>query len=290
MTMRPGSTVPVSVWKVDHSVAQRRRDWLATEEPLEIRLLAAAERESLAVTMRTPGNDFELAAGFLFSEGVIAHRQDIEAISYCTDPDEDPEQLYNIVNVRLRAGQLPDLAHLDRHFYTASACGICGKATLDALRLRSQPSIDAGPQVESTMLEALPGKLRQAQGIFEKTGGLHAAALFTPEGALVAHREDIGRHNALDKLIGWALLEARLPLREGIVLVSGRASYEILQKCAVAGVPVVCAISAPSSLAVQAASEFGITLVGFLRGRRFNIYSGKQRLSLMASEADPQTA
>ncbi len=257
---------------------------------MEIRLLAAGDRESLAVTMRTPGNDFELAAGFLFSEGIIEAREEIEAISYCTDPDEDPEQLYNIVNVRLRAGQLPDLTQLDRHFYTASACGICGKATLDALKLRSQPSIGAGPQVISSILEALPGKLRKAQGIFEKTGGLHAAALFTAQGDLLAQREDIGRHNALDKLIGWSLLQDRLPLHERIVLVSGRASYEILQKCAVAGVPVVCAISAPSSLAVQAAQEFGITLVGFLRGRRFNIYNGKQRLSLVASEADPQTA
>ena len=276
---RAGSQTPVRVWAADGDELRERPDALATEEPLEIRLVAAGNRQSVAVTMRTPGADFELAAGFLFGEGVIANRQQIRRITYCVDPDVDPTQRYNIVNVELRGAELPDLAALERHFYTTSACGVCGKATLEALRLRGFPTMSGGPTVARDLLRDLPTRLAAAQGVFRATGGLHAAALFDASGQLLAVREDVGRHNALDKLVGWALLEGRLPLAEHIVLVSGRASYELVQKCLAAGVPILCAVSAPSSLAVAVAESFGMTLVGFLRGQRFNVYSCLERIN-----------
>jgi FdhD protein len=257
-----------------------RPDALATEEPMEIRLLAGPTKQTVAVTMRTPGADFELAAGFLYGEGIVTSPEDILKISYCVDPDIDAEQQYNIVNVELRAGREFDLRPLERHFYTTSACGVCGKASLEQLELRGCPVIPPGPEVPAETIYALPETLREAQGLFEATGGLHAAALFDREGELLALREDVGRHNATDKLLGWALLEGRLPLSEHIVMVSGRSSFEIMQKCLTAGVPVVCAISAPSSLAVDVAREFGMTLVGFLRGGRFNVYAGAERIEL----------
>jgi FdhD protein len=200
-------------------------------------------------------------------------------MSYCTDPDVDGEQRFNIVNVALAAHVAVDLAPLERHFLTTSACGVCGKASLDALRLRSAPLAGDGPRVDRATLTALPERLRSAQGLFEVTGGLHAAGLFDAAGTLVALREDVGRHNAVDKLLGWALMDGRLPLSDSIVLVSGRASYEILQKCLAASVPVVCSVSAPSSLAVSLAEQFGMTLVGFLRGERFNVYAGATRVA-----------
>jgi FdhD protein len=245
---------------------------------MEIRLITGGTSQTVAVTMRTPGADFELAAGFLYGEGIVSSREEIKKISYCVDADVDAEQQYNIVNVELRGGRDYDLRSLDRHFYTTSACGVCGKASLEQLELRSCPVIPPGPKVAPETIYALPEKLREAQGLFEATGGLHAAALFDKEGELVALREDVGRHNATDKLVGWALLEGRLPLSDHVVMVSGRSSFEILQKCLTAGVPVVCAISAPSSLAVDVARQFGMTLIGFLRGRRFNIYSGHERV------------
>ena len=257
-----------------------RPDVLATEEPMEIRLLAGDTKQTVAVTMRTPGADFELAAGFLYGEGIIDSPEDILKISYCVDSDLDAEQQYNIVNVELRGGREFDLRPLERHFYTTSACGVCGKASLEQLELRGCPIMPAGPEVKAETINTLPEKLREAQGLFDATGGLHAAALFNSEGELLALREDVGRHNATDKLVGWALLEGRLPLTDHIVMVSGRSSFEILQKCLTAGVPVVCAISAPSSLAVDVAKQFGMTLVGFLRGGRFNIYSGSERIEL----------
>lgn len=275
---RPTSQTPVRVWAVDATGARERPDSLATEEPLEIRLRAGSARTSVAVTMRTPGADFELAVGFLYGEGVITSRDEIRRISYCVDPDIDPEQRYNVVNVDLRAPTLPDLGALDRHFYTSSACGVCGKASLAALHVRGCPSLDAGPLVTPDFLRGLPDKLTAAQGIFRATGGLHAAALFDVSGQVIAVREDVGRHNALDKLIGWAVLQGRVPLSQHIVLVSGRASYELVQKCVAAGVPLLCAVSAPSSLAVTIASEFHMTLVGFLRGDRFNIYTRPERV------------
>jgi FdhD protein len=243
---------------------------------MEIRLISGGQRQTVAVTMRTPGADFELAAGFLCGEGIISSPDELKRISYCVDTDA--EQLYNIVNVELRGGVDYDPRSLERHFYTSSAGGGCGKATLEQLELRGCPVIPPGPEIAAETIYSLPNKLREAQGLFEVTGGLHAAALFDAEGNLVALKEDVGRHNATDKLVGWALLEGRLPLSNHIVMVSGRSSFEIVQKCLVAGVPIVCAISAPSSLAVDVARGFGMTLVGFLRGNKFNVYAGSQRI------------
>src|ERR687890_735407 len=257
-----------------------RPDTLATEEPMEIRLISGGERQTVAVTMRTPGADFELAAGFLYGEGIVKGSDDITRISYCVDADLDAAQQYNIVNVELRGGREYDLRPLERHFYTTSACGVCGKASLEQLELRGCPVIPPGPEVAPEKIYALPKKLREEQGLFDATGGLHAAALFDREGELVALREDVGRHNATDKLVGWALLEGRLPLSDHIVMVSGRSSFEILQKCLTAGVPIVCAISAPSSLAVDVARQFDMTLVGFLREGKFNVYAGFERVRI----------
>jgi len=248
-----------------------RKDVVVTEEPMEIRLVATQERQSIAITMRTPGNDFELAAGFLFAEGVIQNKNDIRALSYCVDKDIDEEQRYNIINVYLNSKTLPDIPSLERHFFTTSACGICGKASLDALELRGLEPLNPIP-IKPEVLTSLPDKLRKAQGLFEQTGGLHAAALFNQEGDLLAIREDVGRHNALDKLIGWAVLEDKLPLNDKILLLSGRSSYELVQKSLSAGIPLLCSVSAPSSLAVDLARRFNMTLVGFLRGESFNLY------------------
>jgi len=276
---RRSSKTRMRVRVVEDGKMRVRPDTLATEEPMEIRLLADGTRQTVAVTMRTPGADFELAAGFLYGEGIVTGPDDIAKISYCVDPDLDAAQQYNIVNVELRGGTEYDLRPLERHFYTTSACGVCGKASLEQLELRGCPVVGPGPEVSAETIYSLPEKLREAQGLFDATGGLHAAALFDEEGNLVALREDVGRHNATDKLVGWALLEGRLPLSGHIVMVSGRSSFEILQKCLTAGVPFVCAISAPSSLAVDVAREFGMTLVGFLRGRRFNVYAGHERVA-----------
>jgi FdhD protein len=251
---------------------------VATEEPLEIRLSIAGASRTIAITMRTPGADFELAVGFLFGEGVIARREQIVGISYCRDDNLPEEQLYNIVIVELDPSTRPDLRPLERHFFTSSACGVCGKASLDALELRGIPSASAGPILDPATIGALPDRLRADQGVFDSTGGLHAAGLFDRAGDVVTVREDVGRHNAVDKLIGWALLEDRLPLADGTVMVSGRSSYEIVQKCLAAGVPIVCSVSAPSSLAVDVAHRFGMTLVGFVRGPRFNVYAGAERI------------
>ncbi|MBW4683150.1 MAG: formate dehydrogenase accessory sulfurtransferase FdhD [Microcoleus vaginatus WJT46-NPBG5] len=278
MKATPGSKTKTQVWVVENGQVQSRSDRLATEEPLEIRLIVAGMRRTIAITMRTPGNDFELAAGFLYSEGVINSRQDIHRMTHCTDPGVDIENHDNIVNVELAGNVCPDLVSLERHFYTTSACGVCGKTSLEALRLQRSPVITEGPAVSTEIFYSLPEKLRNAQRVFATTGGLHAAALFDTEGKLLALREDVGRHNALDKLIGWAILGDYLPLSSNIVMVSGRTSFEILQKCLVASVPIVCAVSAPSSLAVALAQEFGITLIGFLRGERFNVYSGIERI------------
>jgi FdhD protein len=278
--VRRGSKTKTRVRVVEDGRVRMRPDTLATEEPMEIRLLVGQTTQTVAVTMRTPGADFELAAGFLYSEGIVDSPEDVKKISYCVDSDLDAEQRYNIVNVELRGGREFNLRPLERHFYTTSACGVCGKASLEQLDLRGCPVMTAGPEVSAEVLTTLPEKLREVQGIFDATGGLHAAALFDEEGELLALREDVGRHNATDKLVGWALLEDRLPLTDHIVLVSGRSSFEILQKCLTAGVPFVCAISAPSSLAVDVAREFGMTLVGFLRGGRFNVYAGSDRIRL----------
>lgn len=264
-------------------------DSIATEEPLEIRLVMRGERRSVAVTMRTPGADFELAAGFLFSEGVVEHRDDVRRISYCLDEGLGAEQQFNIVNVELRPGQPVDLAPLERHFSVTSACGVCGKATLEALRMRglapATPGLGRGGQTLAPgVLGSLPGKLREAQEVFRTTGGVHASGLFTPGGELLALREDVGRHNAMDKLVGWALLQGRVPLVGHVVMVSGRSSFELVQKALAAGVSALCSVSAPSSLAVELAREFGLTLVGFLRDGRFKVYSGIERVGTGATE------
>jgi FdhD protein len=273
---RPGLTTPAAVLALEREHRRELIDDLATEEPLEIRLAAGGQTRSLAVTMRTPGNDFELAAGFLFSEGVISARDDIVGIAYCVDPSIDAQQRYNIVTVEL-AGDMPALERLERHFTVNSSCGVCGKASIEALKVRAQPIADQ-LQVSYDFVAELPDKMRSAQRIFASTGGLHASALFDKRGNLLALREDVGRHNALDKIIGWALLNDRLPLRECVVLVSGRASYELLQKSVTAGIPIVCAVSAPSSLAVETARAFNVTLCGFVRGSKCNVYSAPERI------------
>lgn len=257
-----------------------RSDYLATEEPLEIRLVAGGGRQTLAVTMRTPGADFELAVGFLFAEGIVARREDVRRVTYCTDREVGAHQRYNIVTVELAGGVTPDLRALERHFFVSSACGVCGKAALDQLERRGCRGVTGGPQISPEVLYGLPERLRAAQGVFESTGGLHAAGLFSTTGDLVAVREDVGRHNALDKLVGWAVMQGKAQLDDGILLVSGRSSYEILQKAITAGLPMVCGISAPSSLAVDLAQRFGVTLVGFLRDRRCNVYAHPERLLL----------
>jgi FdhD protein len=239
--------------------------------------------------MRTPGADFELAAGFLFGEGVIRDREEIESITFCEDPGVDDTRRFNIVNVDLRTAVLPDLDGLQRHFHTTSACGVCGKTSVDALRFTAPAPIPAGPELRPETLTGLPAKLRSAQGLFSTTGGLHAAGLFDATGELLAVREDIGRHNAVDKVVGWAFLGGRLPLSACILMVSGRSSFEILQKAVMAGVPVVCAVSAPSTLAVSVAREFGVTLIGFLRDERFNVYTGWERLEV-AMRAEEHSA
>jgi FdhD protein len=275
---RTGKT-GVRLWRAGPEGVEEHPDHVATEEPLEIRLVCSGRTRNVAVTMRTPGADAELALGFLFAEGVIARREQVVRAGPCTEPSGGATGCDNIVEVELAEGvPEPELAGLDRHFFSTSACGVCGKAGLDALRLRVPAAIPAGPAVAAEVLSTLPDRLREAQGLFDSTGGLHAAALFDAQGGFLAAREDVGRHNALDKLLGWAFLEDRLPLHDHVVMVSGRSSYEILQKCLVAGVPVICAVSAPSSLAVELAERFGITLVGFLRGDRFNVYSGAERI------------
>jgi FdhD protein len=263
------------------AVARVRDDVLAVEEPLEIRLYLGDGHPyiQVAVTMRTPGRDFELAAGFLYTEGILQDCAQVERINYCADRGLEDEQRYNIVNVMLRPGTSVDADRLRRNFYSSSSCGVCGKASLEAVRVRGVPPIaDEGFSVDGETFARLGEALRDAQSVFNKTGGLHAAALFDAGGRLASIREDVGRHNAVDKLVGHAFLEHRLPLTQHLLMVSGRTSFEIMQKAAVARIPLVAAISAPSSLACDAARTFGMTLVGFVRGDRFTVYAGAHRI------------
>ncbi|MFN2448228.1 MAG: formate dehydrogenase accessory sulfurtransferase FdhD [Candidatus Baltobacteraceae bacterium] len=276
---RPGLTTAARITRYDGATMRDAVDDLATEEPLEIRLLAGGQTKRAALTMRTPGADFELAAGFLLGEGVIAAADDVASITYCLDPDVQADQRYNILSVSLKRGAMPDLERLERHFSAGSACGVCGKATIESLRVRA-PRIRASTIVPTAVIASLGPVMRQAQRVFSSTGGLHAAALFDAGGQLLVLREDVGRHNAVDKVVGWALLNGKFPLAETILLVSGRASYELVQKSIVARIPVLCAVSAPSSLAVQLAREFDLTLLGFVRGERANIYSGAERIGV----------
>ncbi len=268
------SSSQVRITTFEAGVKLERADVLAVEEPLEIRVKIKDRLETISVTMRTPGHDFDLAIGYLLSEDVIQSRDDLKKVSR---PDDLEKALRgNVVEVEFQPGLEPDLDGLKRLHATSSACGVCGTANLEALHARLKP-ITSSLRVTSGTVCALPEKLRAAQGIFEATGGLHASALFNPDGTLLAVREDIGRHNALDKLVGYALLED-LPLENSVVLVSGRAGFEIAQKCVAARVPILCAVGAPSSLAVDLALEFDLTLIGFLRGERFNVYSGLERI------------
>jgi len=290
---RPVGQVPAEVVRYRGGESGSEGDVVAAEEPLEIRLLTTSEsgetaERTVALTMRTPGHDEELAAGFLYAERVISGPGDVTRLTDCPDDAGDDgagdgeesraTACANKIWVELAPGLEPDLAPLDRHFFTTSACGVCGKAGLESLHTSGYRPLPGGLTVDRRVLAALPQRLRAEQGIFDATGGLHAAALFNAEGELLAVREDVGRHNALDKLVGWAMLAGRLPLTDGIVLVSGRSSYELLQKCLAAGAPMICSVSAPSSLAVQLANTFHLTLVGFLRGDRFNVYAAPERV------------
>ncbi len=273
---RPGPTVKKTPFVISGDDARPRSDVLVAEEPLEIRLSTHGVEHPISVTMRTPGNDFELAVGFLYTEGVIGGRDDVDQVRYCVGGPV--EQQFNIVTVALRPGVTFDLESVKRNFYTTSSCGICGKASLEAIAVKGAPNVPAGPTVDAKVLGGLPEQLRKGQKIFERTGGLHAAGLFEPDGTVVAVREDVGRHNAVDKLIGWLVMEGKIPAGERIMLVSGRASFEIMQKALAAGIPIVAAVSAPSSLAVATAEEFGMTLAGFVRGDSLNVYAGAQRV------------
>ena len=256
-------------------------DLVTTEEPMEIELVHTDGKHwretSLAVTMRTPGDDFELAAGFLFTEGVITAKEDIELIEHC--PLHGSEQEYNVVKVRLREGVRFEEERLHRHFYPTSSCGVCGKTSLEAVRSQFPPlPAWEGAKVSTAVLHGIPAKLREGQATFAKTGGLHAAAMFTASGDRVVIREDVGRHNALDKILGERFMAGKLPLHEAIVAVSGRASFELIQKSLAAGAPILAAMGAASSLAVDLSNEYGMTLIGFLRPEGFTVYSGTDRV------------
>lgn len=263
----------VSQW--DDGNVERKDDYLAAEEPLEIRI----GDQPLSVTMRTPGHDLELAAGFLFTEGLIQNREQLIAILNIEPVAEDGLKRGNVVQAELVEEAKPDFARLRRHFFASSSCGICGKASIDAVRSRLLTAPNPDFRVEAELLTTLPNVLRASQDVFQRTGGQHAAALFDSSGGVLVIREDIGRHNAVDKVIGWALFDHRVPLENSVLLVSGRGGFEIVQKALVAGVPVLASVSAPSSLAVQLARELRMTLVGFLRGQRFVIYSGEERIA-----------
>lgn len=259
-----------------------RIDTLTVEEPLEIRL----NGKPLSITMRTPGHDFELALGFLVSEGVIGAADDVVGVAYCPGATRDGSNTYNVLDVVLSPDVVVSEFSLDRNVYTSSSCGVCGKTSLDAVRTVARWRVDDDPvQVDRDTVTALPDLLREAQRVFDRTGGLHAAGLFTVDGALLCIREDVGRHNAVDKLVGWALREGRLPLRGSVLLVSGRASFELAQKTVMAGIPVLAAVSAPSSLAVELAEETGLTVIGFLRGTSMNVYAGEHRLRRQNADA-----
>lgn len=267
----------------DDGAVRAQQDYLVGEEPLEIRVGG----HPLSVTMRTPGDDLDLAAGFLFTEGLILRREQISSIEHATECK--PTERGNIVDVNVSADVALDPEKMRRNFFAASSCGICGKASIDRVRARGLRPLKAAFRVDPEVICRLPEALRARQQIFGRTGGLHAAGAFGATGEPIVEREDIGRHNAVDKIVGWALREGKLPLSECVLMVSGRGGFEIVQKAAMAGVPVVASVSACSSLAVQFAREMGMTLIGFLRDRRFVVYSGSERLG-MAAEAASQPA
>lgn len=261
----PRSILTVPVRKFGRMAAIEEQDLLAVEEPLQIR----AGARDVAVTMRTPGHDAELAAGFLFTEGLVRRACDIAYIK-CSA---------NTADVTLAEGAVIDLDGSERNFYMTSSCGVCGKASIDALENAGCTTLPPGiSKIDDRLIRSLPAKLREAQTVFNRTGGLHASGLFSAEGRLIVLREDVGRHNAVDKLVGRALLDGRLPLNDCVLMLSGRTSFELVQKAVMAGIPVLAAVGAPSSLAVKTALRFGLTLIGFLRDDRFNVYSGTERI------------
>jgi len=273
----------VDISRVSDSLKRSLTDHVAVEEPLEIRLGFSTPEgratRSISITMRTPGHDDELAAGFLYTESIVQQAGDIASIDACGPPAADTGN-HNVIRVELSPEVNVDLGRLQRHFYTTSSCGVCGKASLDALRAVGAEAMDAdGPVFAENVLTKVPGRLRVAQDTFDKTGGLHAAAVFDTDGNLITAMEDIGRHNAVDKVVGFLLRNGKLPGSDYGLVVSGRASFELMQKAAIAGIPLLAAVSAPSSLAVQVAREFNMTLIGFLRGNTFNIYSGAERIT-----------
>jgi len=256
------------------------RDALAIEEPLEIRLgfyeNGKPQHKAISITMRTPGNDFELAAGFLFTEGIVSDKNQISSIKHCGKPG----QPQNTVRVDLQNGVAVNLKKIERNFYTTSSCGVCGKSSIEALETGAKRIEQNNfPQISPETIHRLPEKLRGSQKVFDQTGGLHAAALFDASGNLIASREDVGRHNAVDKLVGARVLAGEIPLPDKILFLSGRASFELVQKALMAQIPVIAAVGAPSSLAVEAAKEFGVTLLGFVRENRFNVYTGLERIA-----------
>jgi FdhD protein len=266
-------TVPVQ--KIEGQSSTSLQDLLAVEEPLEIRL---GDR-TVAITMRTPGNDFDLAAGFLFTEGILAGANQVREIRWSKTTASNSRQAGNSVTVELNAGVEVDFERLERHFYTTSSCGVCGKASIQALEMQGCPVLPRdAPRVEYAVVHGLPEALRHQQAVFDRTGGLHAAALFDAQGRLELLREDVGRHNAVDKVIGAEMLRGHTPLNGKLLLVSGRASFELVQKALMAGIPILAAVGAPSSLAVETAQRFNMTLAGFVRDGRFNIYSGASRI------------
>ncbi len=278
--------VPTSEWTVHerHGGALRARsDRLAVEEPLEIRIASrpapgmASPRSTLSVTMRTPGHDFELVAGFLLSEGVVSGAGDLRTIAYCLDRDVEPDQRYNVVTAELDGE--PRRAVPERNVVTSSACGVCGSASIESVTRRDHPRLGDGPSVGPALLARMPDLLASGQRGFAQTGGLHGAALVSASGDVLALREDVGRHNAVDKVVGWALLEGRLPLEDVALVVSGRISFEIVQKALQAGIAFVAAVSAATSLAARLAAETGMTLVGFVRGERCTVYAGRGRIA-----------
>lgn len=276
-----------AITRVNRETSELSEDLLASEEPMEIRVSFGEEgnrsQKSISVTMRTPGNDFELAIGFLFTEGIIKKSSDILSIRYCNSEVNHLNQ-NNIIKVALHPSIGIDLTKMERNFYTTSSCGVCGKASIEAIKTVSESNIDIGEfKVSKSIIFSLPHKLRTQQKVFEYTGGLHACALFDTNGNILMVREDVGRHNALDKLIGASVTKDdyssnQFALRNAVLLLSGRASFELVQKAAMAGIPIVCAIGAPSGLAVEMAKAFNITLIGFLKENNFNIYTYPERL------------
>jgi FdhD protein len=277
----------VAIVKIMGDSVESVPDLLAIEEPLEIRLAYGGRVQNLAVTMRTPGHDADLALGFLFTEGIITGAEAVKAVEHVFLPCSENKQ--NTILITLKEGVVPNLRQADRNFYTTSSCGVCGKASIEAIRTVSAFGLrttEAGEKagIDPAFILGLPERLSKEQAVFAETGGLHAAALFDINGSLLMVREDVGRHNAVDKLIGAAMMEGRLPLARSVLLLSGRASFELVQKAAMAGIPVIAAVGAPSSLAVSLAEEFGTTLIGFLRNSRFNIYTGSHRINIPATE------